>query len=194
MIKPSRILVAVTLTAAVIAQSHVLARDVKVRIDHSKTFDFAAPKTWSWYPERPGDVLMARTADDDADVVKKRAEPVIFEAVAAELSRKGLKKVPSGGDLIVKYYVLITIGSSAQYVGQFVPSVPEWGLPPMVGATQALRMIEQGSFVIDIRSKDDIVWRGVAVAELKPDQSQEKRAALLKEATRRLFDRYPPKK
>jgi Domain of unknown function (DUF4136) len=194
MIKPSRILVAVTLTAAVIAQSHVLARDVKVRIDHSKTFDFAAPKTWSWYPERPGDVLMARTADDDADVVKKRAEPVIFEAVAAELSRKGLKQVPSGGDLIVKYYVLITIGSSAQYVGQFVPSVPEWGLPPMVGATQALRMIEQGSFVIDIRSKDDIVWRGVAVAELKPDQSQEKRAALLKEATRRLFDRYPPKK
>jgi hypothetical protein len=194
MIKPSRILVAVTLTVAVIAQSHVRARDVKVRIDHSKTFDFAVPKTWSWYPERPGDVLMARTADDDADVVKKRAEPVIFEAVAAELSRKGLKQVPSGGDLIVKYYVLITIGSSAQYVGQFVPSVPEWGLPPMAGATQALRMIEQGSFVIDIRSKDDIVWRGVAVAELKPDQSQEKRAALLKEATRRLFDRYPPKK
>jgi Domain of unknown function (DUF4136) len=194
MIKPSRILVAVTLIAAVIAQSHVRARDVKVRIDHSKTFDFAAPKTWSWYPERPGDVLMARTADDDADVVKKRAEPVIFEAVAAELSRKGLKQVPSGGDLIVKYYVLITIGSSAQYVGQFLPSVPEWGLPPMAGATQALRTIEQGSFVIDIRSKDDIVWRGVAVAELKPDQSQEKRAALLKEATRRLFDRYPPKK
>jgi hypothetical protein len=194
MTKPSRILVAVTLIAAVIAQSHVRARDVKVRIDHSKTFDFAAPKTWSWYPERPGDVLMARTADDDADVVKKRAEPVIFEAVAAELSRKGLKQVPSGGDLIVKYYVLITIGSSAQYVGQFLPSVPEWGLPPMAGATQALRTIEQGSFVIDIRSKDDIVWRGVAVAELKPDQSQEKRAALLKEATRRLFDRYPPKK
>lgn len=194
MIKPSRILVAVTLTAAVIAQSDLRARDVKVKIDHSKTFDFAAPKTWSWYPERPGDVLMARTADDNADVVKQRAEPVIFEAVAAELARKGLKQVPSGGDLIVKYYVLITIGSSAQYVGQFVPSVPEWGLPPFAGATQALRVIEQGSFVIDIRSKDDIVWRGVAVAELKPDQSQEKRAALLKEATRRLFDRYPPKK
>ena len=194
MIKPSRILVAVTLSTAVIAQSDVRARDVKIRIDHSKTFDFAAPKTWSWYPERPGDVLMARTADDDADVVKKRAEPVIFEAVAAELSRKGLKQVPSGGDLIVKYYVLITIGSSAQYVGQFVPSVPEWGLPPMAGATQALRVIEQGSFVVDIRSKDDIVWRGVAVAELKPDQPQEKRAALLREATRRLFDRYPPKK
>src|SRR5262245_26120240 len=191
MIKPSRTLVAVTLTAAVIAQSGVWARDVKVKIDHSKTFDFAAPKTWSWYPERPGDVLMARTADDDADVVKKRAEPVIFEAVAAELSRKGLKQVPSGGDLIVKYYVLITIGSSSQYVGQFVPSVPEWGLPPMAGATTALRVIEQGSFVVDIRSKDDIVWRGVAVAELKPDQSPEKRATLLKDATRRLFDRFP---
>jgi uncharacterized protein DUF4136 len=196
MMKPSRILVAVAsvVSATVLTMSDVRARDVKVRIDHSKTFDFAAPKTWSWYPERPGDVLMARTADDDSEVVKKRAEPIIFEAVAAELARKGLKQVPSGGDLIVKYYVLITIGSSAQYIGQFVPSVPEWGLPPMAGATQALRVIEQGSFVIDIRSKDDIVWRGVAVAELKPDQPQEKRAALLKEATRRLFDRFPPKK
>jgi Domain of unknown function (DUF4136) len=196
MMKPSRILVAVAsvVAATVLTTSDVRARDVKVRIDHSKTFDFAAPKTWSWYPERPGDVLMARTADDDSEVVKKRAEPIIFEAVAAELARKGLKQVPSGGDLIVKYYVLITIGSSAQYIGQFVPSVPEWGLPPMAGATQALRVIEQGSFVVDIRSKDDIVWRGVAVAELKPDQPQEKRAALLKEATRRLFDRFPPKK
>ena len=196
MIKPSRILAVVALMVAAIAlaTSDVRARDVKIKIDHSKTFDFSAPRTWSWYPERPGDVLMARTADDDADVVKKRAEPVIFEAVAAQLSRKGLKQVPSGGDLIVKYYVLITIGSSAQYVGQFVPSVPEWGLPPMAGATQALRVIEQGSFLIDIRSKDDIVWRGVAVAELKPDQSPEKRATLLREATRRLFDRYPPKK
>ena len=196
MMKPSRILVAVAsvVAATVLTMSDVRARDVKVRIDHSKTFDFAAPKTWSWYPERPGDVLMARTADDDSEVVKKRAEPIIFEEVAAELARKGLKQVPSGGDLIVKYDVLITIGSSAQYIGQFVPSVPEWGLPPMAGATQALRVIEQGSFVIDIRSKDDIVWRGVAVAELKPDQPQEKRAALLKEATRRLFDRFPPKK
>ena len=196
MMKPSRILVAVAsvVAATALTMSDVRARDVKVRFDHSKTFDFAAPKTWSWYPERPGDVLMARTADDDAEVVKKRAEPIIFEAVAAELARKGFKQVPSGGDLIVKYYVLITIGSSAQYIGQFIPSVPEWGLPPMAGATQALRVIEQGSFVIDIRSKDDIVWRGVAVAELKPDQPQEKRAALLKEATRRLFDRFPPKK
>ena len=194
--KPSTTVLAVASIAAALAVSTptLRARDIKVRIDHSKTFDFKAPKTWSWYPERPGDVLMARTADDDADVVKKRAEPVIFESVAGELAKKGLTQVPSGGDLIVKYYVLITIGSSAQYIGQFVPSVPEWGLPPMAGATQALRVIEQGSFVIDIRSKDDIVWRGVAVAELKPGQPPDKRAALLKDAARRLFDRFPPKK
>ena len=194
--KPSMIVVACASIAAVVAVTAPVlrARDVKIRTDFSKTIDFAAPKTWSWYPERPGDVLMARTADDDPEVVKKRAEPVIFESVAGELAKKGLKQVPSGGDLVVKYYVLVTIGSSAQYVGQFVPSVPEWGLPPMAGATQALRTIEQGSFVVDIRSKDDIVWRGVAVAELKPGQPQDKRAALLKEATRKLFERFPPKK
>ena len=194
--KPSMIVVACASIAAVVAVTAPVlrARDVKIRTDFSKTFDFAAPKTWSWYPERPGDVLMARTADDDPEVVKKRAEPVIFESVAGELAKKGLKQVPSGGDLVVKYYVLVTIGSSAQYIGQFVPSVPEWGLPPMAGATQALRTIEQGSFVVDIRSKDDIVWRGVAVAELKPGQPQDKRAALLKEATRKLFERFPPKK
>jgi hypothetical protein len=170
------------------------AGEVKIRIDSSKTFDFKSAKTWSWYPERPGDVLMARTADDDPEIVKKRAEPIIFEAVSGELAKKGLKQSPSDGDLVVKYYLLVTIGSSAQYIGQFVPSVPEWGLPPMAGATQALRMIEQGSFVVDIRSKDDIVWRGVAVAEIKPDQPPEKRAALIREAARKLFERFPPKK
>jgi uncharacterized protein DUF4136 len=189
------ILLAVCASATTLAAlPSMRARDVKIRTDYSKTFDFAAAKTWSWYPDRPGDVHMARTADDDPETVKKRAEPIVFDAVAAELAKKGLTRSDKGADLTVKYYLLITIGSSAQYIGQFVPSVPEWGLPPMMGATQALRVIEQGSFVVDIWSKDDIVWRGVAVAELKPNQPQDKRAALLREAARKLFERFPPKK
>ena len=169
---------------------------VKVRTQFTQSFDFAKAKTWSWHQGGPGEVKMARTADDDPEVVRQRAEPVILEAVAAELPQRGLAAAAQGAapDVEIKYYVLITVGTQSQQVGQFLPAVAAWGLPPFSGATQSYKVIEQGSLVFDISANKEVVWRGIGQAELKPGQPAEKRATLIREAVRDIFKEYPPKK
>ena len=68
---------------------------------------------------RPGLVKMARTAEDDPDAMKKIAEPPIVDAVTTEMKGRGLTQAPSGPDLIVTYYLLLTTSMSAQTMGQF---------------------------------------------------------------------------
>jgi len=188
---------AILLTVCTVAWLGVESRAaVKVRIQFTKSFDFAKAGTWSWHDGAPGEVKMARTADDDPEIVRQRAEPVIMEAVAAALPKRGLSAAAAGapGDLQVKYYVLITIGTDAQQLGQFLPAVTAWGLPPFAGATQSYKVIEQGSLVIDLSAGKEVVWRGIGQAELKPGQTAEKRAALVREAVHEILKHYPPKK
>ena len=166
---------------------------IKVKTDHNKAFDFKKPQTWAWNDTGAGKVVMARTADDRPDEVRERAEPVIKDAVAAELARKKLQPATTGvPDLEVTYHLLITVGNSAQTMGQFAPA--EWGLLPFTGATQALRTFDQGSLVLDFTANDQMVWRGAAQAEIKPDLTVEKRHRLIREAVHELLSRYPPRK
>jgi hypothetical protein len=168
----------------------VLAIDVK--IDHDKTFDFKSAQTWTWNA-KPGDVKMARTQEDDPEAMRKIAEPVIMSAVANEMTRRGLKQAP-GAPLLVTYYLLLSIEASAQTLGQFLPAVTQWGVPPYAPATQSLEMMNQGSLVLDMAAKDVIVWRGVANAKIKRETEEPKREELIREAVRDLLKSFPPKR
>ena len=184
------------LTACAIAglAGHVTAA-VKVKTQFTKSFDFTKAKTWSWHEGGPGEVKMALTADDNPELVRQRAEPIIMEAVGATLPQRGLAAAAPGApsDVQIKYYVLITLGTDAQTIGQFLPAVTAWGVPPFTGATQSYSVIERGSLVLDISANKEVVWRGIGQAELKPGQTQEKRAALIREAVADILKKYPPK-
>ena len=168
---------------------------VKVKTQFTKSFDFTKAKTWSWHEGGPGEVKMALTADDNPELVRQRAEPIIMEAVGATLPQRGLAAAASGApsDVKIKYYVLITLGTDAQTIGQFLPAVTAWGVPPFSGATQSYSVIERGSLVLDISANKEVVWRGIGQAELKPGQTQEKRAALIRAAVADILKKYPPK-
>ena len=187
---------AALLTACAIAglAGHVTAA-VKVKTQFTKSFDFTKAKTWSWHEGGPGEVKMALTADDNPELVRQRAEPVIMEAVGATLPQRGLAAAAPGApsDVQIKYYVLITLGTDAQTIGQFLPAVTAWGVPPFTGATQSYSVIERGSLVLDISANKEVVWRGIGQAELKPGQTSEKRAALVREAVADILKKYPPK-
>ena len=184
------------LTACAIAglAGHVTAA-VKVKTQFTKSFDFTKAKTWSWHEGGPGEVKMALTADDNPELVRQRAEPIIMEAVGATLPQRGLAAAAPGApsDVKIKYYVLITLGTDAQTIGQFLPAVTAWGVPPFSGATQSYSVIERGSLVLDISANKEVVWRGIGQAELKPGQTQEKRAALVRAAVADILKKYPPK-
>jgi hypothetical protein len=170
------------------------AAKVKVRADFNKAFAFAQAKTWGWNPKGAGDIMMARTPDDNPAAVKALAEPVIMNAVGLEMPKRGLTATAANPDLTVAYFLLLTVGSSAQTIGQFLPSTTAWALPPFVASTQSLEFIEQGALVLDLSSKGEVVWRGVGEAQLKWELDQKQRAAIVNEAVQKILERYPPKK
>jgi hypothetical protein len=166
---------------------------VEVKINFAKEFNFKGVRTWAWNPQGLGEVKMARTQEDDPEVMRKRAEPVIADAVATEMGRRGLQLATAAPDVVVKYYLLLSTGTSAQEIGQFLPATTMWGVPPFAPATQSLEIMNQGSLVLDLSATNVVVWRGVAQAKIQTDADDKRRTALLREAVRDLLKRFPPK-
>ena len=190
---PASTIVILTMATAMALAIQVGIEGVDVNVEHDKTFDFRAVKTWAWNPEGAGDVKMARTQDDDPAPVKRRFEPTILDAVATEMTRRGLKQAASGPDLTLTYFVLLSTNMSTQELGQFLPATAAWGLPPFAPATQSMKVMNQGSLVLDLSAGKTVVWRGVARAKIDLGAEDKKREALLREGVRDLLKRYPPK-
>jgi hypothetical protein len=190
---PSKILV-VSIAASLMVAYHPTLEGVDVKVEHNKAFDFRPMRTWAWNPQGAGKVVMARTQEDDPEAAKRKAEPVIVDAVATEMPRRGLTLAQSQPDLTLTYYLLLSTGTSAQIIGQFLPATTAWGLPPFDQATQSLTMMNHGSLVLDLSAKDAVVWRGVAQAKIDFEIDDKKREALLREGVRDLLRRYPPKR
>lgn len=186
-------IVAVAAALGLAVAFQVTVEGVDVRVEHDKAFDFRPMKTWAWNPSGAGDVIMARTKDDDPAAMKQRFEPVIFDAVMTEMTRRKMQQATSTPDLTVTYYVLLTTNMSSQTIGQFLPATVAWGLPLFAPATQSLEVMNQGSLVLDLSSKGTVVWRGVAESKIQIGTDIKKREALVREGVRDLLRRYPPK-
>jgi hypothetical protein len=184
-------LIPALVTGIALAVQTVIAVEVKVGFE--KTFDFGRAQTWGWNPKGSGHVRMARSAEDDPADITKAAEPVIMSAVMTAMEQRGLQFRADTPDLFVTYYLLLTIGTSAQEMGQFLPAVTSWGLPPFAPATQSLEMMNQGSLVLDVGDAQKVVWRGVARSKIKFGETAERREALLREAVRDLLKKFPKK-
>ena len=187
-------LVAVALALGISLAVQVGVEGVDVNVEHDKAFDFQPVRTWAWNPEGPGDVRMARTQDDDPAPVKRRFEPTILDAVATEMMRRGLTQATSAPDVTVTYFVLLSTNMSTQTLGQFLPATTAWALPPFGAGTQSMKVMNQGSLVLDLSAKGAVVWRGVAQAKIDLGADDKKREALLREGVRDLLKRYPPKR
>ena len=169
----------------------VLAR-VDVKVEFDKTFDFTKVQSWGWNPAGPGEVKMARTAQDDPEAMKRKAEPWILSAMATETAGRGLRLATSAPDLTATYYLLLTTNMSSQTMGQFLPATVAWGIPPFAPATQSFTVMNRGSLVLDLSAGGTVVWRGVAQANIQTDADDKRREKLLREGVRDLLKKYPP--
>jgi Domain of unknown function (DUF4136) len=185
-------LFALAITAAVVLLADPALARIDVKIDFDKAFDFSTVRTWRFDPAGNGEVKMARTQKDDPDAVKKVAEPIIVDAVTTEMQQLKLQRADSP-DLIVRYFLLLTTNQTAQTMGQFLPGTVAWGLPPFEQTTQSLKLMNQGSLVIDLATSTHVVWRGVAQAKIKFEADFKKREAVIREAVHDLLRRFPPK-
>jgi hypothetical protein len=171
------------------------AAKIKTRADADPQFDFKTVRTWAWHKDGPGEVKMARSSEDDPKAIQRRVEPTLVDAVTKELASRKLTPDQTAPDVRFHYYVLVTVGFDTQSTGQFLPAVPEWGIPPFTGATMSYNIIQTGSIVLDVVSTrlDAVVWRGIAQSELEQTSSDAERSARIREAVRDLIKKLPVK-
>jgi hypothetical protein len=181
----------VVLVALLALATPLLAVDVHV--DFDKAFDFKTIRTWGWNPEHKGDVKMARNERDDPEAMRKRLEPTVVESVTTEMGKRGLTAAAAAPDMTVTYYALLTLNTQTQTMGQFLPGTVAWGLPPFAQSTTSLKFMNAGALVLDLSAKGNVVWRGVAKANIKFDATDKERTELIQKAVRDLLKKYPPK-
>ena len=188
---------AVVLAVLMCAGAGLQAAKVKVEADADPAFDFKTVRTWAWAPDGAGDVIIARAHGDDPAPIKQRTEPVVVAAVARELGLRGLTPASTGQpDITVRYYLLVTVGTDAQAMGQFLPPTVNWGLPPFAPQTTSLDIVQRGTIVLDAKSSalDRVVWRGRGQSDIDQIQSDAKRNALINDVVRSIVKKFPVKK
>jgi len=169
---------------------------VKVQSQGDKTFAFASLKTWAWNPSGAGDVKVWVSANSDPAPIKRQWEPVIMNEVEQQLSARKFTRAEAKPDFFVTYYLLITLGMATQQMGQFLPAVTEWGVPPFAPQTTSIKTYPEGALVVDVAagSTDHVVWRGMAQSDINIERSDAEREKRLREAIKDLLARFPPKK
>jgi len=170
----------INLTALLCLGVTAFAQDVQ--FDYNRSTNFSAYKTYQWIDYRPvavGDELL------DQDIKR---------AVDAQLAGKGLRRVESGGDLVVGYQAGISqekefnslgTGGWGGWGGPF----GNWGNTRVTTSTIDVGKLTIGLF--DPAAKQ-LVWRGAASKTLNISKDPDKNYRTLEKAMAKLFRNYPP--
>jgi hypothetical protein len=155
----------------------------KVKVEYDKKNDFNRFKTYSWAPKD--------------QYLHPMLAALVIGAVDANLQEKGLKKLDSGGDIIVNGYgsldtEMSVIGRPDIYA--FVPLYAGswWGTPIYLPGTTTANYLKAGSLVIDLADPHTktLQWRGYATAKLDPTQ-KEKSLQVIEKGIAKMFKDYP---
>ena len=152
-----------------------------VQFDYDRSAHFSTYKTYNWIDYRrvdPGDQLL------DQDIKR---------AVDAQLAGKGLRRVESGGDLVVGYQAGISQEKAFDSIG-----TGGWGGPFALGNWGNTRVttstIDIGKLTIGLfdPASQQLVWRGAASKTLNISKDPDKNYRALEKAMAKLFKNYPP--
>jgi hypothetical protein len=154
--------------------------------DQAAITDMLAYKTFA---------LMDHPGGQDArmnDLVESR----IVSAVKQELIAKGYEEDMSGKpDFLVGYHIALQGKLDIETVNQYYGYGHRYGFSSVYTETQ-VRQYTEGTLLLDIvdGSAKELVWRGQAQAEVYETSDVESRKARIKEAVRRILERFPPEK
>jgi hypothetical protein len=172
------------------------ASTLHVRTDYDPAVNFKQYSTYSWHDGTPA---------KDPFTDKK-----ILAAVDAQLAKKGLRKVDTGGDLVVTYHAqsgqhvdlntVYTTDSWGPYGwGRYGPYGRYWYGRPWgysgYGVTTARTTadtVTTGTVIIDLLDgkTHQLVWRGIGSDELNGDPKD--LDASINAGAEKLFKDYPP--
>jgi hypothetical protein len=150
----------------------------QVHFDYDRSVNFTAYKTYQWVDHNPvqiGNQLLDRD---------------IKRAVDEQLTGKGLRRVESGGDLLVGYQAGL---SKEKQFDSFGGSGPRWfgnwGDIRVTTSTINIGELTIGLFDPAIKQ---LVWRGSGSQVIDINRDAEKNYRTLEKAMLKLFKNYPP--
>jgi hypothetical protein len=167
---------------------------LKVTVDFDRQSDFSRYKTYAFSPGTPTPVTLTNQR--------------IEQAIEAELAAKGLTRVASNPDLSVVYHVAVDKQTQLN-----TTSIGDWGWGPGWGryggweggwghwggwggfggdAITQVQEIPVGHLMVDIgdASAKRYIWRGTATDTVS--SNPEKNAKTIKQAVRKMFEKFPP--
>jgi hypothetical protein len=149
----------------------------EVQFDYDRSANFNSYKTYQWVDINPIEV-------DDQLLDKD-----IKRAVDAQLVGKGLRRVESGGDLLIGYQTAISKEKQFDGLSSGPPWWGTWGNTRVTSST-----IEIGKLVIVLfdPAGKQLVWRGSASKTLDINEDPDKNYRNLEKAMAKLFKNYPP--
>jgi hypothetical protein len=142
----------------------------------------AGYRAYAWLPRPPG--------PDDAAVA-----PIVTHAIDEALAAKGYRHDGRTPQFLVAWYATLE-------AGQRVTTVPigyqRYRHPSLPSPTPPLRLVHEyidGTLIVDVLDAPtkSLVWRGTAEAEVLPSTDRTTREARIREAVRRILERFPPK-
>ena len=152
----------------------------QVQYDYDRSADFGKYKTYQWIDYTPVDV-----GDQLLDRDIKRA-------VDGQLAAKGLRRVDSGGDLLVGYRASISQEKQFDSMGAGGPfwdgGWGRWGNSRVTTST-----IDVGKLVVGLFDPvaKQLIWRGSVSKTLDIKKDPDKNYRTLEKAMGRLFSNYP---
>ncbi|MDB4433388.1 DUF4136 domain-containing protein [bacterium] len=160
---------------------------IEISTDYHRNTDFASLKTFAWIPEP-----QKTTGDPRLD--NSLLDQRIRKAVDAQLQFKGYEKQPAPpADFFIAYHLSIESKIDVSVVNGYggVGWGRYWG--GGIGYTSVTEW-DQGSIVLDFLEPKtrNLIWRGVARAEIYFDSTPEEREERTNKAIRKILERFPP--
>jgi hypothetical protein len=182
----------------VVAITVVETAGVKVKTEYDRTADFSGLRSYSWLATPPYRTQISPEAQDrflSADLIDAPLRATVDRALAA----KGLKLAADGAmaDCFLVYYAAFGATINANVLGEHYAYLTGWGSPQVGGTpTTALRVIEQGTIVLDMlnREKKVAIWRATATGAVDRDQTDQERQKRMTGAVSDMFKKFPPGK
>jgi hypothetical protein len=172
------------LAAAALSQA---CAGISVEHDFDPQADYAAYQSWDWLPSEGRRV--------DLRVRDPAIEGELRAAIEGGMEARGLRKVASGEPAVRVGYRLVLDEGLESWV-LYEPSGSDWRYRNYGPArtTTHTGMLTVGTLVIDIfdTRRKELVWRGIAEGDVRPNQPPEKRRARINEAVRKILAEYPP--
>ncbi|MFQ5937841.1 MAG: DUF4136 domain-containing protein [Acidiferrobacterales bacterium] len=180
------------LSVAVLVAAPASCFAVEIHSSHDRSADFASLKTYAWVPHEMEDPA---TSSIDQEFVQSR----VHEAVDAELTAKGYKKLSSGRpDFWIDWGAMIgsklrvsteTPMHDAALTG--LQSSVSVGAAPQVYASD----VDEGTLILRFVNPrtSRVIWRATAEEVVNVSWGKRKKTAKIKKAVSKMLRLFPPK-